>query len=357
MDLPNMEDFEDLNNVIDSDDEEIIDDSIQDMCDMVKEIRLHTNGFTSSMFDELPHNIRNRFITQHDLLSDYVKKMCNQYDKDLSNKKKKDKRYDEMKKNHPKIINDIQKLISFYDHPENGKLYSILKVFGTTSFFKLLYNISSLMEISELIDILSNTDLDYQYKEVLVENDLNFEKEVLDISLMKDEKNKTDIQCPCGKPHINHLMLYGDVKDNKMLIFGDDCINRILSILYLIDDKTIYINFLKRTLDSKHKKKEKQKELKKIREEEKIKQKEQEAIKKRIENQKMWEKQELRMRHKRLVLCLNFNPYKKELNKCESLIDSCFDEYGNCKVGVWVPYNSKYPNRCQLCWDKHHRDK
>ena len=132
-----------------------------------------------------------------------------------------------------------------------------------------------------------------------------------------------------------------------MLIIGSDCILRIESIIYLINDEIFKRKFIKKM--RQHRKTLDELTKKDI--------KEQENIKKKNHKEnltKMCKEYLKKIEKQNKTLCENFDYNSDKLNQCQSIKD--------LKKIVFNPItiykNDKYPfNFCNLCWTKYKDDK
>lgn len=163
------------------------------------------------------------------------------------------------------------------EYEKDGIKYDIILLFMTKKFILLLQTLNNLQTFIDLIKLLSTKQLMTTVERGNLGEHKNeielFEKyKCLNLNI---DTEKQGIKCPCNQHHIMNLFVFGDVQNNKMLIIGSDCIWRIESIIYLLNDEKIKNDFLKQIrkqrieLNKKIKEDNKKQKIKRLKEQNK----------------------------------------------------------------------------------------
>lgn len=193
----------------------------------------------------------------------------------------------------------------------NNNKINILELFMTSPFYNLIISLNTLFELEELFNILHTKEIKIKYENL---DEIQFVN-ALDISIYTDVPKKH--KCPCGQTNCMELMIFKNVKDNKDLIIGNDCIKRIKTLFYLMKNEELS----KKTTNILM---EQEKDLKKLKE--KIK-KEEEKIKKEEEMKEIneWLNLPENIYKTECIYpkstCINKNNYKKRYTQYVS----CFE--------------------------------
>ena len=307
--------------------------------------------------------IREPHFTIYKVEIDEIKKFIDDYIDDWKNGKKleKGKRMGKMEtRNEKKKLykefetNNIRLYTYLKDNITTYKGYDIILLFMTDKFICLLETLDQFESFIDLIKLLTTKDLmgtieRGNLSEPKNETYLFGKYKCLDLN--KDTK-KSGIKCPCNQHHIMNIFCFGDVKNNKMLIFGSDCIWRIESIIFLIKDEILKRKFIekiskeRRTLDELTKKdKQEQERQRKLNKHKRLSNRCKEHLKK--------------IQKDGYTHCQNFNYDTYKLNTCKTIeIDEKTPLNKIILNKIKVKDNTKYPFKyCNLCWKQYKENK
>jgi hypothetical protein len=147
----------------------------------------------------------------YDEIAEWVEEKYRDYHKKKERKKRLCKRLKE-KKEH--IYNYFVNRLYLYKSEKilKGNKINILELFMTGHFYKLLVNLDSIYEIEEMFNILCDKQIIVKYHHH---------------------------SCKCTQHNCKELMIFENVKDNENIIIGNDCINRLYMIFFLMKDEDL----------------------------------------------------------------------------------------------------------------------
>lgn len=265
----------------------------------------------------------------------------------METRNEKKKLYEQFKNNNIKLYTYLKDNIKTY------KGHDIILLFMTDKFMCLLETLDQFESFIDLIKLLTTRELmtTIERGNLPDKDETELFKKYKCLDLNKDTE-KSGIKCPCNQHHIMNLFCFGNVENNKMLIFGSNCIWRIESIIFLIEDEILKRKFIekiskeRRTLSELTKKDKQEQEI-------------QRKLNKHKNVSNSCKEHLKKIQKDGYTHCQNFNYDTYKLNTCQTIEITEKTPLNKIFLDkIKVRDNTKYPFKyCDLCWKQYKESK